>query len=156
MPLRHPLPHPRCLEGRRGLVVEDEALIALLIEAGLQDAGACFLGPARTVDEALTLIEMSARAGRLDAAVLDINISGSTVRPVADRLVAFDVPVVFGTDYDQRWAWEIDTTASVVTKPFSTDALVRAISGLHPRSLGRAAWSGGRLQNAMPRERSVH
>jgi CheY-like chemotaxis protein len=156
MPLRHPPPHPNSLRGRRVLVVEDEALVAMLIEAGLRDAGAYIVGPASTVDEALTLIEMSAHSGGLDAAVLDINLGGSTITPVADRLVAFDVPFVFGTGYDQAWAHEIDTAAPVLTKPFSTDALVDAIRGLRPSSLGRAARPAGHSRNAVPREGSEH
>lgn len=156
MPLRHPPPHPNSLRGRRILVVEDEALVAMLIETGLRDAGASVVGPANSVDEALSLIEESAQTGGLDAAVLDINLKGCTVTPVADRLAAFDVPFVFGTGYDQAWAREIDTAAPVLTKPFSADALVDAIRGLRPRSLRRAARPAGHAQSRTPRGQLVH
>ena len=64
------------------LVVEDESLIAMLVEDALIDAGAEVLGPAATVEEALALFE----SGNPNAAVLDINLAGQVSTPVADLL----------------------------------------------------------------------
>jgi DNA-binding response OmpR family regulator len=83
----------RMLQGRRVLVVEDEALIGMLLEDELLEAGAEVVGPACSVKEALELIDQVAADGGLSAAVLDINLEGETVSPVADRLV----PIPVGT-----------------------------------------------------------
>ena len=59
--------------------------------------GASVIGPAATVDDALRLV---AATDRLDAAVLDVNLRGAMVYPVADALTARGVPFVFATGYD--------------------------------------------------------
>src|SRR3712207_4790780 len=74
------------LTGKRVLVVEDEALVSMLVEDQLHDAGATVLGPAPSVPEALRLVAAAAADGGISAAVLDINLDGQHVRPVADRL----------------------------------------------------------------------
>jgi AmiR/NasT family two-component response regulator len=74
------------LRDRRILVVEDEALVAMLAEDGLLDAGAGVVGPAASVGEALRLIETAAADGGLNAAVLDINLAGEAVKPVVALL----------------------------------------------------------------------
>lgn len=84
------------LEGRRILVVEDEYLIAEEVTALIQAAGATVLGPVSTVVEALDLMETEAV---IDCAVLDMNINGEKVFPVADALASRNVPFVFTTGY---------------------------------------------------------
>ena len=124
-------PRPRhALHGRRVLVVEDEALIAMLMEDGLIDAGAEVVGPACSVDEALGLIERAAWDGRLNAAVLDMNLEGATVSPVADRPAALGVPFVFATGYGEDCNRGAHSAAPVLAKPFDPDALVAAVEGL--------------------------
>lgn len=86
------------LSGKRLLVVEDEYLIASDLAYALEDAGAEVIGPAGTVEDALRLV---AREGdRLDGAVLDVNLRGGRVFPVADALTARGVPFVLATGYD--------------------------------------------------------
>jgi CheY-like chemotaxis protein len=124
-------PGPRpALRGRRVLVVEDEALVAMLLEDGLLDAGAEVVGPAGSVAEALGLVERAARDGGLDAAVLDINLGGAAVAPVADRLAALGVPFVFATGYGEGCDRSGHAAAPVLAKPFDPDVLVGAIEGL--------------------------
>jgi CheY-like chemotaxis protein len=82
------------LQGLRILVVEDEALVSMLVEEELLDAGALVIGPACSLDEALRLIETAVADGGLSAAVLDINLAGVAVWPAADRLAALGVPFV--------------------------------------------------------------
>jgi len=86
----------RDLAGKRILVVEDEFFIADDLERELAAVGAEIVGPAATIDRAAALVD----AGGLDAAVLDVNLRGSTVYPIADRLTAAGVPFIFATGYD--------------------------------------------------------
>ena len=119
------------LQGRRVLVVEDEALVAMMMEDGLLDAGAEIVGPACSVSEALGIIERTVFDGGLSVAVLDINLEGAAVFPVADCLAAHGVPFVFCTGYGEGCDRGTHVAAPVLAKPFGPDALVE----LHPVSL---------------------
>jgi CheY-like chemotaxis protein len=79
------------------LVVEDEFLLALELELLLERHGYRVLGPAATVAEALRLLE----GGRPDAALLDVNLKGEMVTPVAEALRARGVPFVLASAYDR-------------------------------------------------------
>jgi DNA-binding LytR/AlgR family response regulator len=87
--------------GRRLIIVEDEYLIAINLAEALEDSGAEIAGLAGSVEDARALIE--AEKDRLDGAVLDVNLGGDRVYPVADMLMACRVPFVFATGYD-LWA----------------------------------------------------
>ena len=80
---------------RRILVVEDEALVAMLVEDALIDAGFAVIGPARSVSQALELL----KAEPLDAAVLDLNLGGENSVSVADALAARGIPFLVATGY---------------------------------------------------------
>jgi DNA-binding LytR/AlgR family response regulator len=86
------------LKGCRLLVVEDEYLIAADLTASLELLGVEVIGPAASVEEALSLVENN--GSRIDGAVLDINLQNERVYPVADVLTARGVPFVFTTGYD--------------------------------------------------------
>ena len=75
------------------LVVEDELFIALDLAQAVEDAGGIVVGPAATVREALELIER----GRVDGAILDVNLIDRDVTPVATRLIEAGTPVVIQT-----------------------------------------------------------
>ena len=112
---------------RRILVVEDEALVALEIEQTLQDAGYDVVGPAGSVDQAFASV---AEHG-IDAAVLDINLDGEMVWPVAETLRERGVPFVFTTGY----ADTIQPPRSVqdvprVDKPIEAERLLSMLSAL--------------------------
>jgi DNA-binding response OmpR family regulator len=83
------------LEGRRILLVEDEFLLALEVEAALTSFGCFVAGPFAKLGKAL----VAARATRLDGAVLDINLNGEMVYPLAEFLDLAGVPFVFLTGY---------------------------------------------------------
>ena len=83
------------LEGIRVLVVEDEFLVATLIEDMLMTAGCVVAGPIPRLSEALDAVDR----GTFDAAVLDVNLGGDRVYPVADALSRRKVPFVFVTGY---------------------------------------------------------
>ena len=118
------------LRDKRILIVEDEALLALLVEDRLLDAGAEVVGPATSVADALRLIEAMAAGGGLSAAVLDINLRGAAVTPVADRLAALGVPFLFATGYGENCDTGGHGTAPVLHKPFDPDRLIAVIEGL--------------------------
>jgi PAS domain S-box-containing protein len=115
------------LAGRRVLLVEDELLVAMEMEEALRDLGCEVLGPAATVEEALRLA--LAEAGRIDAAVLDVNLAGRPSFPVADLLAGRGVPVVFATGYgdlpDGRLAGAINL---LLRKPLGRGDLEGALS----------------------------
>jgi DNA-binding response OmpR family regulator len=118
------------LHGKRILVVEDEVLVALMIENGLVHAGAEVIGPAYSVDEALTLIEHVALDGGLNAAVLDMNLQGEAVSPVADRLAALGVPFIFATGYEKDCYRGCHAAAPILTKPFGPRSLVAIVKSM--------------------------
>src|SRR5687768_10546420 len=86
---------PAHLFGRSILVVEDEALVAWDLESTLHAAGLNVLGPVASVKAALDLL----RKSRPDAAILDVNLHGELVTPVARQLRTMNVPFVLSTAY---------------------------------------------------------
>jgi len=107
------------------LVVEDETMIAMLVEDMLADLGCAVVGPAHGLDAALAL---AAGGEAIDAALLDVNLSGQPVFPVADALRAKGVPMIFATGYGESGLREIDAGAPVLQKPFRVADLARALS----------------------------
>ena len=118
------------LTGKRVLVVEDEAPVSMLVEDELRAAGAEVVGPAPSVDDALRLVEAAAADGGLSAAVLDINLAGQHVTPVADRLAALGVSFLFATGYGENRDAGGHDAAPVVGKPFDRERLVAAVAAL--------------------------
>ncbi|HEV7226966.1 response regulator [Brevundimonas sp.] len=108
------------LNDRRVLVVEDESLVAMLLETMLEDMGCATVGPASTVDEGLRL----ATQERLDAALLDVNVAGTPVFAVAEALEARGIPLVFSTGYGEGGLPENWRGRPTVQKPF-TEAVIR-------------------------------
>lgn len=107
------------LAGCRILVVEDEMLIALIIEETLQDLGCVVVGPVGRVDAALQL----AKDETLDAAILDVSIRGGKVYPVAEQLLARGIPFVLASGYGD-WALPDAFQAQPrLTKPFTPQRL---------------------------------
>jgi DNA-binding response OmpR family regulator len=109
---------------RRILLVEDEILICLLIETILSDAGYEVV-VANTVEEAMDVVD----GGSLTAAILDLNLKGKKVYPVAEKLAGLNIPFVFATGgggkdiegfKDRPW----------VGKPFQEAELLLAVQKL--------------------------
>ena len=116
-PAREPRRH-------RVLIVEDEALLALLLEDMLTEIGCDLAGAASTIEEGLKL----AASVEADAAILDVNVGGTAVYPVAETLAARGIPVIFSTGYGAaslpaRWREQ-----QIVDKPFLTDDLRAALT----------------------------
>lgn len=102
------------------LVVEDEVLVAMELCNGLAAVGWDVLGPATTTDEALDLL---AGDRQPDAAILDINLAGKLVFPLADLLRARGIPFVFCTGYEETGGGDRYQDAPVVRKPVNLETL---------------------------------
>lgn len=111
-------------EARKVLVVEDEALVAMLVEDALLDAGFSVIGPAATVDEAMALLAQE----RPDAVVLDLNLAGETSTPVADVLAQRGVPFVVATGYGAEGLPPGHAKVPVLAKPYDPDELTGTLS----------------------------
>jgi DNA-binding response OmpR family regulator len=112
--------------GARVLVVEDEALVAMLLEDSLGDAGFGVEGPYATIEQALSAIARNPP----DAAVLDLNLSGESSVPVADALAAAGVPFVFCSGYGDAGVPTRHAGRPVLAKPCDPATLVAAIRRL--------------------------
>ena len=85
----------RPASGLRVLLVEDEIMVALLLEDMLSEFGHQVVGPVAHLNKA---VEMAQREA-LDVAILDVNINGKEVYPVAEALAARGIPFIFATGY---------------------------------------------------------
>lgn len=124
--LDHDAPLPS-LAGRRVLVVEDEAMVAMDLAASLAALGCDVVGPVATLDDALRLVEAETDAGRLDAAVLDVNLQGAMSFPVADFLAERNIPFVYATGYGELPEGGGSAAPCVLRKPVAPAELARAL-----------------------------
>jgi CheY-like chemotaxis protein len=116
----------RMLDGRRILVVEDEAMIALDLHEALRDCGATVVGPAGTPDEALAIIE----DGTVDCALLDIKLGDEDVSAVAAALERLAVPIIFVTAYSDARLPRGFETRPLVRKPYEQRTLLNLIASI--------------------------
>ncbi|EPX83318.1 Response regulator [Rubellimicrobium thermophilum DSM 16684] len=112
------------LSGKRILVVEDEAIVAMLIEDILTDHGAAVVGPAARIETALELADGEA----IDAALLDVNLAGATTAPVAERLRARGIPFAFATGYGTSGLPAGFESSPLLQKPFQEQDLTAVLS----------------------------
>ncbi|WP_317633219.1 response regulator [Xanthomonas sp. AM6] len=110
-------------EPLRVLIVEDESLVAMMIEGILTMQGWEVIANVATVPAALQAVEQ----GGFDIALLDVNIGGQQVFPVAEALRARGLPLVFATGYGLQGIREDLRHLPVVAKPFSPEHLVRCL-----------------------------
>jgi DNA-binding response OmpR family regulator len=101
------------LAEKRILIVEDEFLISAMLCDMLRDSGATVIGPAASVSAALRMIDNH----WLDAAVLDMNLNGQWIDPVAEALHEQGTPFVFTTGYGTNGRSQ-KFGARTVEKPF--------------------------------------
>ena len=115
------------LKGRRILVAEDEYLLADDLREELTTAGAEVVGPFSTLTEAVECVE---DGGQIDAAVLDVNLRGVMIFPVADALAARGVPFLFATGYDPWSLPDRFANAPRIGKPLRAQKVAAAIGPL--------------------------
>jgi CheY-like chemotaxis protein len=122
---------PPDLNGKRILLVEDEPLVAMDIEAQLMAAGIEVLGPVGTIEKALQLIAMTSP----DAALVDANLGGHQVDELAAALIRKGIPFAFATGYGEEALPQAFRGAPVLTKPFSPSDLLAVVQDLiNPQS----------------------
>lgn len=119
------LPCPQsAASARRVLVVEDEALVALELSCGLEDLGWSIIGPASSLETARALLR---ETDSIDAAVLDINVAGQLVYPLAHDLRGRGVPILFCSGYDAVDAGGRFADVPILSKPVNIGALHQAL-----------------------------
>lgn len=107
------------LEGRRVLIVEDEFFVAALIEDTLQSFGCETVGPFTTLELGL----QASRQENFDIAILDVNLNGKMVFPLADELLARGRPFVFLTGYASDNLPEAYRKLRRIQKPFNSSGI---------------------------------
>uniref|UniRef100_B0T248 histidine kinase n=1 Tax=Caulobacter sp. (strain K31) TaxID=366602 RepID=B0T248_CAUSK len=115
------------IAGLRVLIVEDSLLLAMELEAGLEDSGVEVVGCAAELSEALQMLELS-----FDAAVLDADLNGQSVAPVAEILRREGRPFVFATGYADKAA-PMGFDAPIVRKPYNVHQIARALASVTGR-----------------------
>lgn len=116
----------KLLSGRRVLIVEDEMLVLLMIEDMLADLGCQSVTAAATVDQALAIVE----AQILDAAILDMNLNGTSSHPIATALDARGIPFIYSTGNTGRDARAGYLSRPMLKKPFKYEQLVQMLTDL--------------------------
>jgi len=114
------------LKGLRVLVIEDEAMIAMLIEDMLLELGCTMLGPAPDAAQAFRMIQEL----QFDVAILDVNLAGERTMPVAEKLRAKGVPFIFATGYGASGIIAEFKDRTILTKPFRGSDLQDALRAL--------------------------
>ena len=127
-----PPPNGITVTGNKIMVVEDEALVAMSLRDSLDELGFSVIGPFSRISEAMIAL----RNNHVDAAVLDVNLGGELIYPLADVLTADHVPFVFITGYGADEIERRYASIPILQKPIEADALK---SMLLPRSTGTDA-----------------
>ena len=109
-------------KGRRVLIVEDEALIAFLLEEMILDLGYEVAGTANTLDKA-----MAAAPDTYDMAILDVLLNGKQVYPFAETLKSYGKPFAFATGNGGGGIPEAHRGALLLQKPFQQETLNRVL-----------------------------
>lgn len=115
---------------RRILIVEDQVLVSMIIEDMIVDSGSEVVGPAAKLDHALTL----ALQADIDVGILDINVGGLVVFPVADVLRYRGIPFIFSTGYDAGALPMRFQGCPTLFKPFSYKNLIDMLQKVLPNS----------------------
>lgn len=105
-------------------------MIRLLLDGMLEELGYKMAAEAGRIDEALTV----ARQDGFDLAILDVNLNGHPITPVAEVLIERGVPFVFASGYGRRGIPDAFGRVPLLQKPFQADALARALAAVAPKT----------------------
>jgi CheY-like chemotaxis protein len=108
----------------RILVVEDEAMISMLLEDMVLDCGGEIVGPVAKFDDALEL----AHEAEFGVAVLDLNLNGTLSYPIADVIRERGIPVIFATGYGADGLLDRFSDCPTLQKPFSQQDFAEAVA----------------------------
>ena len=114
------------MTGVRILIVEDEAIVAMLLEDFLCDLGCIVMAKATRLEEGLA----QARHAALDIAVLDLNLGGKLSYPIAAALRDRGIPFLFASGYGAGGLTEEWRGTPLITKPFQQHQLEAALRKL--------------------------
>jgi DNA-binding NtrC family response regulator len=114
------------LQGRKILIVEDEAPIALSLAAAVSQAGGTVVGPAPSVAASFGLMADHT----LDGALLDIRLRGETSFPLADVLSVLGIPFVFVSGLSSALMPYTHRDRPLFDKPYNTRDVISALAGL--------------------------
>jgi DNA-binding response OmpR family regulator len=115
------------MAAKRILIVEDEPLIAMMLEDFLDVLGHVVAG---VVDSVATALDLLGQGG-IDAAILDVNLrGGETCWPIADALADADIPFILATGGGGESIVEAHRGRPILSKPFTMDNVDKAIEGL--------------------------
>jgi DNA-binding response OmpR family regulator len=114
------------LKGVRVLVVEDEYFVAIMLEEMLESAGCVVMGPVPRLQEALDAVDHE----DYDVALLDVNLAGERIDPVADALCERDVPFMFVTGYGANALPREYAERPHIGKPFRMAELLGMLSSI--------------------------
>jgi CheY-like chemotaxis protein len=117
------------LRDRRILVVEDEYLIAMTLSEHLEEVGSIVVGPVSSVEKAIKAIESNQQ---IDAAVVDVNLGGAMAFPVADALLARNIPFIFTSGYEGDALRERYPQIKNCLKPYLFPEMERALASALP------------------------
>ena len=115
---------PSELKGLRVLIIEDESMVAMLMEDMLHDLGCTVVGMVARFNEAL---EQATHGPTFDVALLDVNLNGKQTFPIADALAARGARFIFATGYGEAILPPSLQGAPILQKPFEQEALARAL-----------------------------
>jgi len=105
------------------LLVEDEVMIRMMVADMLQELGYVIAGEAGDVDEAVRLVQ----ATDFDIAILDVNVNGKVISPVAEAVQLRGRPFVFATGYGAQGLPAKFRDRPTLQKPFQMETLARTI-----------------------------
>jgi DNA-binding NtrC family response regulator len=117
---------PSVLAGKRILIVEDEAMIAFLIEEHLMDFKCIPVGPFNSVAKALEAVQSEV----FDVALLDVLLGGEKVYPVADALAERNIPFLFLSGYGARANPPGHSERKICSKPFKAEDLAASLAAV--------------------------
>ena len=105
------------------LLVEDEVMIRMMVADMLEELGYRIAAEAGDIDEAVRLVQVT----DFDIAILDVNVNGKIITPVAEAVMLRDLPFVFATGYGAQGLPEKFRDRPTIQKPFQIETLARTI-----------------------------
>lgn len=116
------------VKGLRVFVVEDEPMIRMMVADMIEELGHVVAAEAGHLDKA---IELAPSAG-FDIAILDVNLDGNLITPVAELIRARGLPIIFATGYGAAGVPEEFKDCPALQKPFELKALATALNSVRP------------------------